>query len=96
MAADLAESRAASVTDSRLGQALIVNATVIAAFGVVWVVKFVVFEKLLFVKRDGGEDEDLPAPLADEVVAGGRRRAGMGPPPWRGGRGWGPRPGRWT
>ena len=68
LAADLAESRAAGVTASRLGQALIVNATVIAAFGVIWVVKFVMFEKLLFVKRDGDEDTQVDSPLADELA----------------------------
>ena len=63
-AADFAESWARDTTDSRLGQALIINAAVIAAFGVLWVVKFVIFNKVLFV-----EDDDLRAALADEIVA---------------------------
>ena len=62
--ADVAESRAHDLTDSRLGQAMIINVAVIAAFGVLWVAKFFIFNKLLFVK-----DEDLRAALADDVVA---------------------------
>ena len=64
-AADAAEAWALDVTDRRLVQALVVNAAVIAAFGVLWIVKFVVFNKVLFVTRD----EDLQAALADEIVA---------------------------
>lgn len=62
--AGLAESWAHDASDSRLAQAMIINAAVIAAFGVLWVVKFVVFNKVLFV-----QDEDLQAALADEIVA---------------------------
>ncbi len=62
--ADVAESKALGLTDSRLGQALIINSAVILAFGVLWAVKFVVFNKVLFV-----EDEDLRAALTDEIIA---------------------------
>lgn len=62
--ADVAEGRAVDVTSSRLGQALIINGAVIAAFGVLWVAKFFLFNKVLFV-----QDEDLRAALADEIVA---------------------------
>lgn len=62
--ADFAESRAHEATSSRFAQAMIINAAVIAAFGVLWVVKFVIFNKVLFV-----QDEDLQAALADEIVA---------------------------
>jgi len=64
-AASAAESWALDFTDTRLVQALIVNGSVIAAFGVLWIVKFVLFNKVLFVTRD----EDLRAALADEIVA---------------------------
>lgn len=63
-AADFAESHAVDLTDRRLGQALVINAAVIAAFGVLWVVKFVIFNRVLFV-----QDDDLRAALADEIVA---------------------------
>ncbi len=64
-AADAAESWAMDTSDSRLVQAAIVNGTVIAAFGVLWILKFILFNKVLFVTRD----EDLQAALADEIVA---------------------------
>lgn len=64
-AADAAESWARDLTDTRLLQALVINLTVIAAFGVLWIVKFFLFNKVLFVTRD----EDLQAALADEIVA---------------------------
>ncbi|MGQ0519897.1 MAG: GtrA family protein [Actinomycetota bacterium] len=63
-AADFAESWAHDVTSSRLTQAMIINTAVIAAFGVLWVAKFFIFNKVLFV-----QDEDLRAALADEIVA---------------------------
>jgi putative flippase GtrA len=62
--ADFAEKQARDFTDSRFGQAMIINAAVIGAFGVLWVAKFVIFNKVLFV-----QDEDLRAALADEIVA---------------------------
>jgi putative flippase GtrA len=62
--ADAAENYAQDATDSRLGQAMIINVAVIATFGVLWVAKFFIFNKLVFVK-----DEDLRATLAEDVVA---------------------------
>jgi putative flippase GtrA len=62
--ADLAEGWAHDLSDRRLVQALVVNGSSIAAFGTLWVGKFVIFNKLLFVA-----DDDLRAALADEVVA---------------------------
>lgn len=62
--ADYAETHARNFTSGRVGQAMIVNATVIATFGVLWVVKFILFNKVLFVT-----DEDLQAVLADEIIA---------------------------
>ena len=64
-AADAAESWALDVADRRLVQALIVNISVILAYGVLWIVKFFLFNKVLFVTKD----EDLRAALADEIVA---------------------------
>ena len=64
-AADFAESRAVELTSSRLVQGLIVNAAAFTAFGILWVGKFIFFNKVLFVTRD----EDPGAALADEVVA---------------------------
>jgi putative flippase GtrA len=43
-----AAARAHEVTDSRLGQGLLVNAAALAAFGVLWVGKFILFNKVLF------------------------------------------------
>lgn len=62
--ADVAEARAVDLTSSRLGQAVIINTAVIAAFGVLWVGKFFLFNKVLFVA-----DDDLRAALADEIIA---------------------------
>jgi putative flippase GtrA len=46
--ADFAESHAASITSSALGQKLVVNAAALAAFGVLWIAKFVILNRLLF------------------------------------------------
>lgn len=62
-AADFAETQAEGL--SRLAQGLIVNMAALAAFGVLWVGKFVFFNKVLFATPD----EDVRAALADEVVA---------------------------
>ncbi len=45
---DYAESHAAGVTASAVGQKLIVNAAALAAFGVLWIAKFVILNKVLF------------------------------------------------
>lgn len=55
--ADLAESWATDLTTSRLAQGLVVNAAVIATYGVIWVAKFLLLN-VLFV-----------TPLADEAPA---------------------------
>jgi putative flippase GtrA len=62
--ADFAETQAREFTSSRIGQALIVNATVIATFGVLWVVKFLFFNKVFVT-----DDEDLQPILENEIVA---------------------------
>jgi putative flippase GtrA len=47
-AADFAETNAHQLTDSSLGVKLIVNAAALGAFGVLWVAKFFIFNKLMF------------------------------------------------
>lgn len=64
LAVDLAESWIHDVADSRFVQGMLVNAASFAAFGVLWVGKFFLFNKVIFV-----QDEDLREMLADEVVA---------------------------
>jgi hypothetical protein len=46
--ADYAESHAAAITSSHLGQKLVVNFAALAAFGVLWVGKFAILNKVLF------------------------------------------------
>ena len=65
-AADFGESLAVDhFPSSRLIQALTVNFFALGAFGVLWVGKFIFFNKVLFVTKD----EELRHALADEVVA---------------------------
>jgi putative flippase GtrA len=59
-AADFAETEAHHVTSSDLGVRLVVNAAALAAFGVLWVAKFVIFNRLMFVHHHP-EPESLPA-----------------------------------
>jgi putative flippase GtrA len=47
-AADFAESNAHHLTSSDLGTKLVVNGAALAAFGVLWIGKFVIFNKLMF------------------------------------------------
>ena len=57
---DVAHHRAVNYSDSRLLQTAIINGASIAAFGVLWVAKFVVLNKLMFAHHP--EDlEDAPA-----------------------------------
>jgi putative flippase GtrA len=58
-AADFAESHAHSVTSSHLATTLIVMGASIGAFGVLWVAKFVILNKVMFAHHP----EDLPAAL---------------------------------
>ncbi|MEW6152691.1 MAG: GtrA family protein [Actinomycetota bacterium] len=59
IAADLAETWAAGVTTSHLLTTMIVMASSLGAFGVLWVAKFIVLNKLLFANHP----DDLPAAL---------------------------------
>jgi putative flippase GtrA len=63
-AVDAAESWAHRLADARFVQGLVLNGASFAAFGMLWVAKFFIFNKVIFV-----QDEDLRAALADEVVA---------------------------
>jgi putative flippase GtrA len=47
-AADYAESNAHHITSSELGARLVVNLAALAAFGILWVGKFVIFNRVLF------------------------------------------------
>ncbi|MDQ3569143.1 MAG: GtrA family protein [Actinomycetota bacterium] len=65
-AADFGESLAKDhFATSRFLQALTVNLFALGAFGILWVGKFIFFNKVLFVTKD----EDLRTTLAEEVVA---------------------------
>ena len=65
-AADYGESLALNhFENSELLQALTVNFFALAAFGILWVGKFILFNKVLFVVKD----EELRQALSDEVVA---------------------------
>jgi putative flippase GtrA len=57
--ADYAESHAASFTGSTVGQKLIVNLAALGAFGVLWVAKFVILNRVLFAHPRG----DVPEPV---------------------------------
>lgn len=64
LAVDLVEDWAHDAAQSRLVQGMIVNAASFGAFGLLWVGKFFLFNKVIFV-----QDDDLREMLADEVVA---------------------------
>jgi putative flippase GtrA len=65
-AADFGESLGMDhFASSRILQALTVNLFALGAFGILWVGKFIFFNKVLFVTKD----EELRHALADEVVA---------------------------
>ena len=50
-AADYAESNAHHLTSSDLGVRVVVNLAALAAFGVLWIGKFFIFNKMLFVHQ---------------------------------------------
>jgi putative flippase GtrA len=58
-AADFAESNAHHITGSDLGVKLVVNAAALAAFGVLWIAKFFIFNRLMFVHHE--PEPALPA-----------------------------------
>ncbi|MCA1691350.1 MAG: GtrA family protein [Acidimicrobiales bacterium] len=58
-AAGFAESHADEITSSHLGTTLIVMAAALGAFGVLWIAKFVILNKVLFVHHA----EELPPAL---------------------------------
>ena len=49
LAVDIAESEAPQITSSHLGTAVIVNFSALAAWGLIWVGKFVIFNRLMFI-----------------------------------------------
>ena len=54
LAVRAAESSSQSMTDSRALQTVAVNGASLAAFGAVWIVKFVVLDRFVFTDRKGG------------------------------------------
>ncbi|MEA2685036.1 MAG: hypothetical protein QOE93_231 [Actinomycetota bacterium] len=56
--ADFAESHAASITSSTLGQKLLVNFAALAAFGVLWIAKFVILNRVLFAPAGHGTEPE--------------------------------------
>jgi putative flippase GtrA len=57
-AADFAETNAHHITSSDLGTRLIVNGAALAAFGILWVGKFFIFNRLMFAHQP---EPSLPA-----------------------------------
>ena len=57
-AADFAETNAHHVTSNELGARLVVNFAALAAFGILWVGKFFIFNRLMFAHRP---EPSLPA-----------------------------------
>jgi putative flippase GtrA len=74
-AVDLAAEAGRGLELSHLGVAVLVNAASLLAFGVVWVGKFVVFHKVLFVDRP--EPAPLRVVLASALSRSGSRRTGL-------------------
>ena len=66
-AAGFAERQAPKVTDSHFGTTVIVMAATLTAFGVLWVGKFVILNKLMFGKHhhDSQHFQGPTAPVAD-------------------------------
>jgi putative flippase GtrA len=52
LAVDIAETEAPHITSSHFATAIIVNASALAAWGVIWVGKFVIFNRLLFIDHE--------------------------------------------
>jgi putative flippase GtrA len=62
LAVDLAEKAAPHVTSSHLGTAVIVNVSALAAWGVIWIGKFVIFNHVLFIDHGSHRHGRLAAP----------------------------------
>ncbi|HEX2064849.1 MAG TPA: GtrA family protein [Acidimicrobiales bacterium] len=61
-AAHFAETKSAEITDVRLYQGLAVNFATIVAYGVLWIGKFVIFNKWMFGRaHHDGQQVSLPA-----------------------------------
>jgi putative flippase GtrA len=52
LAVDIAETEAPHITSSHFATAIIVNVSALAAWGVIWVGKFVIFNRLLFIDHE--------------------------------------------
>ena len=64
--AGVAEVVSADLTDSRLGQTLILMAAVFGISAVIWAVRFFVLNGVLFAERDLGSPVDAEVPAAPE------------------------------
>jgi putative flippase GtrA len=64
--AGVAETASAGVTDSRLGQTLILMAAVFAISGVIWAVRFFVLNGVLFAERSTRSPVDMEVPAVPE------------------------------
>jgi putative flippase GtrA len=64
--AGVAETASADVTDSRLGQTLILMAAVFAISGVIWAVRFFVLNGVLFAERSPRSPVDVEVPAVPE------------------------------
>jgi putative flippase GtrA len=60
--AGVAETASIDLTDSRLGQTLILMAAVFGISGVIWALRFFVLNGILFADRDGGSTVDVEVP----------------------------------
>ena len=63
LAVDIAETEAPKITSSHLGTAVIVNFSALAAWGVIWIGKFVIFNRLLFIDHGHHRQGRLEAML---------------------------------
>jgi putative flippase GtrA len=63
LAVDIAETEAPKITSSHLGTAIIVNFAALAAWGVIWIGKFIIFNRLLFIDHGHHRQGRLEAML---------------------------------
>jgi putative flippase GtrA len=49
------------ITNSKLYRSLLINAANLVTYGAIWIVKFILFNKYMFVHRPAEPDESLPA-----------------------------------
>lgn len=57
------------LTHSKLYRSLLINAANLVTYGSIWIVKFILFNKYMFVHRPAEPDESLDAPAGDLATA---------------------------